>query len=947
MEGNEPMLGFFGPGESLVWDCVWQSCLFLGLGLAASAVTARRPARAHRLLILAGLAALATPLLSHLAHRGGWGWLGSEQGRAVGPIPVVSAPAVATSGLAPATSLAGSRRSDPAGRDVTGPPPASRRGGDPSAGPGPGSGVPWAAMVRWGWLIASGFVAVRLAGAFVGGWQMARSGRPVEDAGLEAAARMAAERMGVDPMPELRVSPRVRCPSIWCWGRRPLIVLPAIDPGRIDWVGVFCHELAHLVRRDHLAGLFAEILPCLLPWSPLAWMARRRLAALGELACDEWVLSVGVGAADYAESLLRLVPQRPAAVGLTAVSSRSGLKARVRNILEGRRSGPLVGGRWSLASAAAMVLAASAVALAQARPATTGDERVGPAGRAIAPAAATKAAGDPARYTGRVIAKGTGRPVAGATVTVTRFVFPEPATGGKRILQTTRHPTDTSGRFQFTTTPEQMAEPDLAVLLRVEHPDYPPEDQFEYDFRLVRRDDGQGDRALSDIELSPGRPVTGVVVTPEGRPATGVVVRASSFFAPETRPGGLVIASNSETRTDGEGRFRLVVVTPGEVHLTLSPDEYAIEVRKLEEGRRGDLGRFILRPGIALRGKVVDAEGGPLAGVIVNAAGFRKEPGKDDILDESTWDNMLGSASRTAVADERGEFAFAPLPPGVYRVLPVDRDRDPLDGGQFRPVPVPFAWRKVTLNDGETPAPIEIRALPSVVVEARIRDSGGRPKAGFSIALSGSPDLDPRKKRQPDPLGLPEVIGDAGGPEWRGQAWSDANGRIAVRAPRGLQSATLMLSAFEGYAERFQIGKSAPLRRGPMAVLGSLDRDVRDIEVVAYQSPTLVVRAVAADGSRINEAKVEAAYGQPRPPDADAAAPDADAAGFDIQNLAESEFLNLMFVPEDDGRFRSMGLLPDEVVTVTASADGYRPRSQTLKLAEGAVKELELILDKK
>ena len=49
-------------------------------------------------------------------------------------------------------------------------------------------------------------------------------------------------------------------------------------------------------------------------------MARRRLAVLGELACDAWVASVGVEATDYAESLLRLAPQRPAAVGLVAVS---------------------------------------------------------------------------------------------------------------------------------------------------------------------------------------------------------------------------------------------------------------------------------------------------------------------------------------------------------------------------------------------------------------------------------------------------------------------------------------------------------------------------------------------------------------------------------------------------------------------------------------------------
>jgi hypothetical protein len=148
-----------------------------------------------------------------------------------------------------------------------------------------------------------------------------------------------------------------------------------------------------------------------------------------------------------------------------------------------------------------------------------------------------------------------------------------------------------------------------------------------------------------------------------------------------------------------------------------------------------------------------------------------------------------------------------------------------------------------------------------------------------------------------------------------------------------------------GHAQRFRTGKGAPLRRGPMAMLGSLDRDVKDIEIVSYRSPTLFVRAVAADGSRIKAATLAAAYGQPRAPDA--AAPDAGAVAFKLQDLAELASQDLMFLQENDGRFRSVQFLPDEVVTVTASADGYRPRSETLKLAEGAVKELELILEKR
>ena len=37
------------------------------------------------------------------------------------------------------------------------------------------------------------------------------------------------------------------------------------------------------------------------------------------------------------------------------------------------------------------------------------------------------------------------------------------------------------------------------------------------------------------------------------------------------------------------------------------------------EGKRGDLGRFALKPGVSLKGRVLDVDGKPIAGVFVNA----------------------------------------------------------------------------------------------------------------------------------------------------------------------------------------------------------------------------------------------------------------------------------------------------------------------------------------
>ncbi len=58
------MLEMLNPGRSLAWDLFWQSSVFLAIGLAPSLAIRGRPARAHRVLVLAMLAALCTPLLA-------------------------------------------------------------------------------------------------------------------------------------------------------------------------------------------------------------------------------------------------------------------------------------------------------------------------------------------------------------------------------------------------------------------------------------------------------------------------------------------------------------------------------------------------------------------------------------------------------------------------------------------------------------------------------------------------------------------------------------------------------------------------------------------------------------------------------------------------------------------------------------------------------------------
>lgn len=349
------------PTDSVVWTIVWQSSSFLALGLAASLALRKRPARAHWVLLSAMLAALVSPALTETGRRLGWGLWAT-------PSPVVETviPSTNHAPIAPAF-------------DRPAPPPAAFPEvprsvevapiAEPTAHWVALPSFSWRAAFLIGWAAASLWLFAKLIVSFVGGWRLARSARKVDDANIRAWVEAAAERLGLRAVPRVGRLSAVRCPAIWCWGRRPLLLLPENGEAEgVDWAGVFRHELAHWSRRDHISTLVGEVLVCALPWHPLAWWSRGRLAQLAELACDDWVLAGGVSPSDYAESLLALTPQRRSSA-LAAVSSRRGLMARVRRILTEARREPTLGARWTLVVCLGLLTAVSALALAQARPA--------------------------------------------------------------------------------------------------------------------------------------------------------------------------------------------------------------------------------------------------------------------------------------------------------------------------------------------------------------------------------------------------------------------------------------------------------------------------------------------------------------------------------------------------------------------------------------------------
>jgi len=286
-------------------DVLWQTTLLLSLGVLAAFIWSRQPARAHRLLLLAMIAAVLTPLLSYAVRQTGWGLFArakAAKAEPAAPIPQAD--------LTFATVQ--TQEPEPVRYTVsrgTAPAPAVARFESTAivqeiaAAPGEAEAPPTfspASLLAWLWAILTGLVLARLLVAIVQGCRLLAGARPLDDARLHDALNRAMGKLGLRGMPVLLTSERIASPVIWCWGRRPIILLPQ-KPGflekpgfsDVDWLGVLCHELAHWKRRDHWSSLIAEVVVALLPVQPLAWWARRRLGQLCERACDDWVLASG------------------------------------------------------------------------------------------------------------------------------------------------------------------------------------------------------------------------------------------------------------------------------------------------------------------------------------------------------------------------------------------------------------------------------------------------------------------------------------------------------------------------------------------------------------------------------------------------------------------------------------------------------------------------------
>jgi beta-lactamase regulating signal transducer with metallopeptidase domain len=443
------------------------------------------------------------------------------------------------------------------------------------------------------WMLGALLLTARVVWAVTVAAARVRKRRPISDVALLGLLDECGKTARVISAPWIVEAPEIRTPALF-GVLVPYLLLP---PGLVGVYSreelrlILLHELFHVRRRDVVLNWLITTLQILHWFNPLVWIAFRMLRSDREIACDAAVLSQIPPEESrlYGQTIIRLLerfsapPGLPNLVGL--LEGRSEMKRRIGAIASHaavKSTSPLV---------AAVVLPALALAaLTDAKTPVLPPIVVG--------------AGLGLTRTIKVVDADTNQPIEGASANGVA------TTGADGIC-----------RLQATAP--------ASILVRAWG--YVPERSF------FRRDDG--DSLDLVFKMRRARTIGGTVRDERGEPVSGVEVRvliltsgAANAFNEIGSPFG-----GFSFKTDHEGRWECSEAPPEWRGLTLTlahpdlvEDVYAAGTLSPPYDNTREPLRFVspgllfdrsavmaMRRGIPVRGRVLDAQGRPIAGAEV------------------------------------------------------------------------------------------------------------------------------------------------------------------------------------------------------------------------------------------------------------------------------------------------------------------------------------------
>ena len=522
-----------------------------------------------------------------------------------------------------------------------------------------------------------------------------------------------------------------------------------------------------------------------------------------------------------------------------------------------------------------------------------------------------KTTGEARTWQGQVVERGTFKPIAGVEVVMTISADENKAKKEPEYRRKVASTTKEDGTYEFEVTAEEAARPHLYIEASIktnEHPEY----YGGYGYGLILKNEKLGvGPFFKRLILWPGRTIEGVVKTPAGKPAAGVKVMA--FISPTpNKPNPWTRFPG--TQTDDEGRFKLIVYEKQRSVLWLLPQDYAPEVHNVTNEQR-DMGTFTLTPGERITGTLRDSDGLPVGGVYVEASAVRPNPRAPNPL---VPHHVANHIRRTTITAADGSFEFRPLPARKYEIKATESSWDPSSSDKRRdeakkPLPAVFMTKTVMLKKGG--ASVELNAVPHVVLQAQRLNSRGEKREGNAIYL----------------------IGSLGNETWMTSAESSPTGAYDVLVPRGLSGASLSLIYDPDSAFQYRLDKEAPLQYGRQFQIGTIDDDLRGLEIIHYAAPTIVISVTNKEGKPIDDLL----------PSVDYTDPDYDGRGNKLYHSGKSgeSHTDVPFEDIGEGKIRTIQMVPDREVSVTVRATGFKPETRNITLPEGKTEEMKFVLE--
>jgi RNA polymerase sigma factor (sigma-70 family) len=289
---------------------------------------------------------------------------------------------------------------------------------------------------------------------------------------------------------------------------------------------------------------------------------------------------------------------------------------------------------------------------------------------------------EPATPIGGIVRDEQGGPIAGVAVTLGFKAWP---TDNRVCIDSKgfdKVATDAQGRWRFDQAPADLR----AISIRLNHPDY--SEDYHPGPEPARSLEEQLRDMSAVFVMKKGLVVAGVVLDQQGRPVGGASVGLGE---------NMYNVAFLKTTTDAMGAFRFNNATGGQTLLNVQAHGYAPAMKQIDAGEDTSSIEFRLEPGHVVRGKVIDVQGNPIAGVSVSPGNWRGH----QLL---KWDTETGA---------NGVFEWLDTPEDVIH-LDFLREGYRRSGADTRPdssenlivtLKPPFVARG-SVTDAETGAPI-------------------------------------------------------------------------------------------------------------------------------------------------------------------------------------------------------------------------------------------------